>query len=655
MDSSVVALLAVSWAFGLAALLLAVRQIRLKKRLLAEAEKNKHRLYEIAVLKEIQDRIGYSLDIEKVTDVITGSLKHLFPYSTASSLVIMQDRLIFKTAVEESVNHVFIEKVKSNMHQALQGLVVTPLPPRTDESITGAVSDDTQDSTPASFFNVPLIINEKVGGMINIASTKPNVYKEEDKTILYQIVSQASTALARLEAVLVTEKGKLLAMITSLADGIFMVDTESRLSVINQTAKEFLHIVKDEPNIVEVLSSFPTELDIGGKIKSVMEQNQPLEIKEVTLSDKIVQIFITPVLDKNITDRQVVLGSSVLLHDITLEKTIGRMKEDFTNMMVHELRAPLTSVKVSAELLAKSHESLPPEQKKQLLTLIDTQSKRLLDEVSAILDAAKIESGRFTINKQPTDLMEVIQERAGIFAPQAQEKKVHLTLTIPEALPEIAVDRQYIGRVIQNLISNSLKFTPEGGSITVIARRKDQEIEVMVSDTGPGIPKEKQASLFNRFAQVGTAQMNHQGSGLGLYISKGIVEAHGGTISLTSEEGRGTTFTFTLPIVSMASDPATQTAASTPQATPAPATAPVQQPVQSPLQSSQTASPPQSAADPTASSPPHPDSIQPAVPHSPTEDYADPMQSQIIRDSHPHMLPNTEGTNLPPPQNKIPN
>lgn len=550
--SGLAALLIFSFVAGVIIVMLFISQRRLEKKLIAEGENNKHRLYEIAVLKEIQDRIGYSLDIEKVTDVITGSLKHLFPYSTASSLVITQNRLVFKANAEESVNHVFIEKVKSNMHQALQGLVVGTLPAQIDESVTGSVSDDTNDSTPASFFNVPLIINEKVGGIINVASTKPNLYKEDDKTILYQIISQASTALARLEAVLVTEKGKLMAMIGSLVDGVFMVDTMSKLLVINQAAKEFLHIAKEEPNIVEVLTAFPKDLDLGGKITSVIQQNQTIEVKEVTLADKIVQIFITPVLDENITDRKVVLGASVLLHDITLEKTIGKMKEDFTNMMVHELRAPLTSVKVSAELLAKSEATLQPEQKKQLLTLIDTQSKSLLEEVSAILDAAKLEAGRFEINKQPTDLMQVVSEKAALFAPQAQAKHVHLTLEIPEALPEIAVDKQYIGRVVQNLISNSMKFTPEGGSISVIARRKDQDIEIMVSDTGPGIPKEKQANLFNRFSQVGNASMNHQGTGLGLYISKGIIEAHGGTISLTSEEGHGTTISFTLPIVTMA-------------------------------------------------------------------------------------------------------
>ena len=279
MNNAIAILLVVSWMFGLAALLLAILQMRLKRRLVGEDAKNKHRLYEIVVLKEIQDRIGYSLDIEKVTDVITGSLKHLFPYSTASSMVITQDHLIFKSVAEESVNHVFIEKVKSNMHQSLQGLVVTPLPSHVEESISGAVTDDTTDSTPASFFNVPLIINEKVGGIINVASTKPNAYLEEDKTILYQIVSQASTALARLEAVLVTEKGKLMAMIGSLADGVFMVGMDSKLNVINQTAKEFLHIVKDEPNIIEVLSAFPRELDMGGKISSVIQQNQAMEIK----------------------------------------------------------------------------------------------------------------------------------------------------------------------------------------------------------------------------------------------------------------------------------------------------------------------------------------------------------------------------------------
>ena len=176
----------------------------------------------------------------------------------------------------------------------------------------------------------------------------------------------------------------------------------------------------------------------------------------------------------------------------------------------------------------------------------------MLDEVALILDAAKLEAGLFTIQKIPGDLKQLIAERVQIFQSQAHEKFINLLVEVDPSLPTFNFDPIHIGQVVNNLISNALKFTSSGGSIKISAKPAIGSVVISVSDTGAGIPKDKQHLLFTKFTQLSGAQHGSVGTGLGLYIVKGVVEAHGGTVSLDSEEGRGTTITFSLPIDSSA-------------------------------------------------------------------------------------------------------
>lgn len=544
MDLFQISLLLSTLFFGTIAVFLSFREGETRKLLQEREEKHRQQLYQITILKEIQDRIGYELDLEKVVDVITASLRNLFSYSTASSLLLKEDRLVFKTYLEEKVSRNFIEHVKQAMLASLSAILGKPPALPVDESISGVVLDEQNTLPPASFFHIPLIVNDKVVGLINISSQKPGLYKESEMTILYQITHQAANALSRLEQVLTTEKGKIMAVIQSLSDGIFMVDEQNRLLVVNKAAKRLLGLINEKPTTLEVFAKIEGSLSISAKISQAISSGLSVEEKEVRLNDKIVYVLITPVFD---TAENKAIGASVLLHDITLEKNLAQLKEDFTNMVVHELRAPLTSIRGASELLL-TQEMGDEQQEKKLVDIIHSQAKKLLEDVSSLLDAAKLEAGKFTIQKSVTDLKELITEKVESFIPLAKTKGVELLAKIDENLPNIESDASRIGQVINNLISNSLKFTPEGGRIEVRAEFSEY-IRISVSDTGAGIPKEKQASLFSKFSQL--AHKEEGGTGLGLYISKGIIEAHGGTISLESEQGRGTTVSFTLPVTEL--------------------------------------------------------------------------------------------------------
>ncbi len=538
--------------FGIVAIFFSMKEEKAIQKLVENEKKQKQRLYEITMLKEVQDRIGYSLDVEKVVDVITGSLDTLLSYSTVSALILENDKFIFKTHIKEGVSKNYLENIKSSMQQSFIAMEGNSIPDRIEPNISGVAVDDLNHAEPASFFHIPLIINDRVVALMNVASTKENLYSEEEMTTLYKIAAMASETLSRLENILQLEKGKLMAMIGSLADGLFMVDINGQLNVINDAAKDFLDIPKENPTTIDLLSALPNTYDFSAKIQRAINHKRVIEEKEVNIDEKVFQIFITPVFDESITTERKVIGASVLLHDITLEKSVAKMKEDFTNIMVHELRSPLTAIKASSELLMNPPAPLADEEKNKIIGLISGQSRKMLDEVSLILDAAKLEAGLFTISKIPGDLKKLIQERAAVFAPQAHERFINLDIEIDPSVPAFKFDPIHIGQVVNNLISNSLKFTSSGGTVKLTAKPAIGSVVVSVSDTGAGIPKDKQHLLFSKFTQLGGTQNGVVGTGLGLYIVKGVVEAHGGQVSLESEEGRGTTITFTLPLDSAA-------------------------------------------------------------------------------------------------------
>lgn len=174
----------------------------------------------------------------------------------------------------------------------------------------------------------------------------------------------------------------------------------------------------------------------------------------------------------------------------------------------------------------------------------------MLDQISQILDTAKVDDGKLILHKTPGDLGKVIADEISLFMPEAKRKKISLTAKT-EAISPFLFDQIRITEALNNLISNGLKYTNEGGKVDISLKKIDGMAQIKVADDGIGIAAEKQKMLFTKFSSINqntSAAGQKLSSGLGLYITKGIIEAHGGTISVNSEEGKGTTMTFTLPI-----------------------------------------------------------------------------------------------------------
>ncbi|HRY30374.1 MAG TPA: HAMP domain-containing sensor histidine kinase, partial [Elusimicrobiota bacterium] len=222
-------------------------------------------------------------------------------------------------------------------------------------------------------------------------------------------------------------------------------------------------------------------------------------------------------------------------------KELDQLKDDFVSSVSHELRSPLSAISGYVELLtSKPLEQIVPEKRTKAFNIIQESTTRLTQFINDILDLAKLKSGRVEIRRGPMNLKQAAEEIFGLFAPLFEKKKIQSYVYVDSNVSIVQADEEKLKQVITNLASNAIKFTPEGGAISISVDEDEQNLRVSVSDTGVGIPKEYLGMIFERFKQVpGTREKvgGPKGTGLGLAIAKGIVEAHGGKIWAESEPG----------------------------------------------------------------------------------------------------------------------
>lgn len=225
-------------------------------------------------------------------------------------------------------------------------------------------------------------------------------------------------------------------------------------------------------------------------------------------------------------------------------RTAVKDREEVLAVVSHDLKNPLTTIGIVTQLWKK----VPPEdsiRQSEMITRINRSAEQMSSLIAALLDFSKIQSGTLLLDCRAEDLRQVLSRALDSFRVQAEAKRIGLEMSMSPDIPLVLCDRHRIDQVLDNLLSNALKFTPEGGRIRVSATRSDDGVRISVSDTGPGIQPEHLSKIFQRYWQA--EKTRGVGSGLGLSIAKGIVEAHGGKIGVESTSGAGATFYFTLP------------------------------------------------------------------------------------------------------------
>ncbi len=340
---------------------------------------------------------------------------------------------------------------------------------------------------------------------------------------------------------------KINAILFSIADGIIMADYSGRVILSNRKAKELLGIDISEKLEDKNIRDIIKRGEISVSLKEVIETKETI-VKEIDLSHDNNLKFLrtdTSLVSHSESGRE--LGTVTVIRDITFEKEIEGLKEDFIHSITHDLRSPMTAIRGFLEFLLDGSAGEINEQQKEFLEIIDNSSGKLLGMINDILDVAKLDSGTMPVEIVAMDIFDTAKFVADSLMSQAKKDKINLQVVKESELKELHADKNLIHRVLTNLVSNALKFTPENGEIKILLLDTGDKIQITVSDTGRGMPEEYLDKIFDKFQQVTGSEGRSKGTGLGLTITKQIVELHKGKIWVESELNRGSKFIFWIP------------------------------------------------------------------------------------------------------------
>jgi two-component system phosphate regulon sensor histidine kinase PhoR len=372
----------------------------------------------------------------------------------------------------------------------------------------------------------------------------PLTYKNKERRI---------QTLAALSDSVRGEKNLMSAIMDSIADGVVVTDALGTIRLLNPKAKDILGLYAENAigqNAAEFVRRFhdvPFDA-IREKFQQVLEREKTftMEVKLAMPTTRFYTLSLGPVRSRE----GMVKGIVAVLSDITQLKEMDQMKTDLMSMVTHEIRTPLATVRGFAQILLKG--GIPVEKSKEFLEIINRQSNRLVNLVNDFLDISRIESGRQVITKGPLEMAKLVENTLTDLKPLADEKSISLNYQSPAVpIPEIFGDRNLLEQALINLVSNAIKYSPKGAQVEVALLQENSDVRIDVKDNGLGIPKEAVPRLFEKFYRVRHEDRKDIiGTGLGLSLVKQIIEVHGGAISVESEHGEGSTFTFTVPVKS---------------------------------------------------------------------------------------------------------
>ncbi|WP_136807381.1 response regulator [Desulfosediminicola flagellatus] len=350
-----------------------------------------------------------------------------------------------------------------------------------------------------------------------------------------------------------TSKSRMRVMVNRLKDGVLTTDTEKRIVLANPAMRHMIgykggspvgllvdEVISDE----SLLHSIETTLSMPpGKYTEIT--HEIVIPHAVTNEEKIYSVVCSPFRGR--TDQN--LGTITVLHDITAVKQMDQMKSDFVSMVSHEIRSPINSLLMQLKIVLDGLAGEVTDKQREILGRASDKMLNLNNLVTELLDLSRIESGLVAHEKESVDIAALLNEQATFHQPYASKKALQITLEIDGKLPAILANPRHLEEVLSNLITNAIKYSPEGGSIKLLAGVEDDYLQLRIIDSGFGISEEDIGKIFTRFYRVKDQNTRTiHGTGLGLAIVKSIIDSMHGTITVQSEIGKGTEFTIMLPV-----------------------------------------------------------------------------------------------------------
>ena len=350
------------------------------------------------------------------------------------------------------------------------------------------------------------------------------------------------------------EKSRMTVLINHISDGVMATDAQRRVALANPAFLRMIghqgesaigrpvgDLIKNEVLLQVVDKALSMSAEEFGEVTEEFAEGALAEAE-----DAVIAVRCVPFRDRMHRN----LGTVTVMHDITALKKIDQLKSDFVSMVAHEIKSPMNSVLALVKVIQDGLAGDLTEKQQDILGRVSEKIKGLADLAAELLDLSKIESGLITMEKERLQLEPVLQEQVAFYEEKARTKQIDLTV---EPLPELAAvlaNKHSIEEVISNLITNAIRYTPEGGQITVSANAQKDYVRFSVKDTGYGIGREDLDRIFERFYRIKNDQTRFiSGTGLGLAIVKSIVDAHNGLIKVESEVGQGSTFHVDLPVM----------------------------------------------------------------------------------------------------------
>ncbi len=419
---------------------------------------------------------------------------------------------------------------------------------------------------------IPVVQGSKIKGLLDaIIQKTPEEFSQRDFDLMIILANHAATAIENAHLyetmaikteVLDNIKNYLSNVLHGMSNGVLAVNEEGKIELINQNTENLFSLADVDPighHLLEVFSdSFGVKLHELYK-KAVAQEGELSEEFEIKKDDGTrvpVSVKCNQLKDENgnIKGAIFVFQDMSETYELIKLRKIDRLKDQLISNISHELRTPLTAIKSFSEILLNYDEN--EETKKEFLSIINSESDRLTRLINNILDLSKLESGTAKWQLEPLNIEMVIDSAVDTLQSLLMQKKIKLVKKYAQNLPSVFADHDKLTQVIVNLVNNAIKFSPEGGKITIATellpatkKRKRACIKVGVTDQGPGIPKKYLDVIFEKFGQVLETDDGNKpsGTGLGLTISREIIHHLGGRIWVVSKPGKGATFYFELP------------------------------------------------------------------------------------------------------------